>query len=82
MKDNPVSKLVILEAGAGTRIPIVRESDEENLEQFGNQCTLIRINPDFPECGIPERTISIKASAVDAISKIYSSILTKNIWYK
>jgi len=76
-------KLVILEIGCGKRVPTVRDESESYVKELGkhDRVTLIRINPDFPECKYGH-TISIRASALDAITKIYRCILTKDIWYK
>jgi len=76
------SKLVILEVGCGKRVPTVRNESEILVKELGRKesVTLIRINPDFPECKYGH-TISIRAGALDALSKIYRCILTKEIWF-
>lgn len=75
------SKLVIIEIGCGKRVPTVRKESESIVKELGKreQVKLIRINPDFPECKYGH-TISIKAGALDTLSKIYRCILTKDIW--
>jgi len=75
-------KVVILEVGCGKRVPTVRNESENYIKELGKKdlVTLIRINPDFPECKYGH-TISIRSGALDAISKIYRCILTKEIWH-
>jgi len=77
------AKLAILEVGCGKRVPTVRNESENIVKELGKKelVTLIRINPDFPECKYGH-TISIRAGALDALTKIYRCILTRDIWYQ
>lgn len=79
---NPHIKLTILEMGCGTRIPTCRQESERYLQDFPHNATLIRINPDFPNCSFPDQCISIPFNAMDALSRIYTNVLTRNVWYK
>lgn len=75
-------KLTILEMGCGTRIPTCRQESERYLQDLPHNATLIRINPDFPKCSFPDQCISIPSNAMDALSRIYTNVLTRNVWYK
>jgi NAD-dependent SIR2 family protein deacetylase len=58
------TKIVILEFGAGTAIPTIRNLGEEIQEKISN-ATLIRLNP--KEAQGPKGTISIEKGALNAI---------------
>lgn len=65
-------KLVIVEIGAGTAVPSVRNASEDLLQEAGaRQCTLLRINPtpvtgDMSMAGV----LSLKATAENAVEQI------------
>eukprot|EP01130_Rhizamoeba_saxonica_P007172 TRINITY_DN2892_c0_g1_i3.p1 TRINITY_DN2892_c0_g1~~TRINITY_DN2892_c0_g1_i3.p1 ORF type:complete len:364 (+),score=71.12 TRINITY_DN2892_c0_g1_i3:79-1170(+) len=66
-------KLVIMEIGAGDLITTIRGKSERWFNSFGNQCTLIRINPDFPlfdDDNQPDQFIPLKGYGLDTLRKI------------
>ena len=71
-------KLVIIEIGAGIRIPSIRHHSEGLIQSLKN-CTLIRCNPDFPEIPIRPntigKTISIKMKALQFIEAVDALLL-------
>jgi NAD-dependent SIR2 family protein deacetylase len=64
--------LVVVECGAGLGIPTVRLFGERAASL--NRGTLIRINPRDPDGGLEDRTIRIRAGALDALSEIHARI--------
>jgi hypothetical protein len=48
-KISPDSPLVIIELGCGTKVPSVRNHDEELLQNYPECVTLIRVNPAEPQ---------------------------------
>jgi len=76
MKDNKQLKLVVLEIGAGVRIPTVRENSEKLMKKLPmGQARLIRINPDFELAdsshgAVSTSIIPIKENALSALKKI------------
>jgi len=60
------ARLVVVEVGAGTAIPTVRNLSERVAEDFG--ATLIRINPREPE--VPPRHLGIPLNAAEGIHRI------------
>jgi len=67
-------RVVILEVGAGTNVPSVRMESEGFLSMIDEGlCTLIRVNPDFPNSNsekVSRNMISIKSKGLVALSKI------------
>jgi NAD-dependent SIR2 family protein deacetylase len=59
-------RLVIIEIGAGTDVPTVRQESESLVAN--RNATLIRINPDEPS--VPAGSISLPLTAAEAIEKI------------
>lgn len=64
---NTDKKIVIIEVGAGSTIPTIREIGE-NIQEKVENSTLIRINP--REAYGPKGTISIAKGAVEALKEI------------
>ena len=62
-------ELVIIECGAGTTVPSVRNLSEK-LARYG--ATLIRINPQEPQG--PEGTVAIQSSALKALQAIQDEV--------
>ena len=65
-------RLVVIEIGAGTAVPSVRDAGESLLRRAGSrQCTLVRINP-TPMLGdnTTDGVLSIKWGAEAAIAHI------------
>jgi len=79
LKEDEQSKFVILEIGCGMNVTTVRSHSERVLSAFPKgQCTLIRVNPDFPEVkGMKENFISIRAKGLATVKKIDSLIRKK-----
>jgi len=66
-------KVVVLEVGAGTNVPSVRANSEEVCTKLPENCTIIRINLDFPHTGkahLQSRIISIMERGLPALTKI------------
>jgi len=75
VEENPNLNVVILEIGCGLNVPTVRFHCENMLESLGTNCTLIRINPDYPFCNPGKGTIiSIMAKGLESLLQIESSI--------
>ncbi|KAG2503566.1 hypothetical protein BBO99_00009504 [Phytophthora kernoviae] len=80
LQDDPSLNLVVLEIGCGLRVPSVRRETEmvvaDVIEGCGRpQATLIRINPDIPECDNPVilangRFLSIPTKGLEALEGI------------
>ena len=76
MKDSKQLKFVVLEIGAGVRIPTVRENSEKLMKKLPmGQARLIRINPDFELAdsshgAVSTSIIPIKENALSALQKI------------
>ncbi|TMW64802.1 hypothetical protein Poli38472_008969 [Pythium oligandrum] len=83
LEDNPSLKLVVLEIGCGMRVPSVRKETEMVVaDVFGrcaerqrDQASLIRINPDFPDCEHPvlkaeDLVISLRSTGLAALTRI------------
>jgi len=65
--------MVILEMGCGNNVPSVRMESRELLEGIGQQCTLIRINLDFPlsrSTSTGGKVISILGKSLEALQEI------------
>jgi len=82
LAEDPSLKLVIIEVGAGTNVPSVRAQSEsfcrELIEEQAN-CTVVRINPDFPHTDdkkVGEHLISIMGRGLPTLSKIDELINT------
>lgn len=77
LKANPSRRLVIVECGAGIRVPTVRLESEGLLKRAQNQVNLIRINRDYPRCSShPGNTISFARPARDVLLEIEQHIKT------
>jgi len=67
-------KMVILEVGCGNKVPSVRYHTHNYLSSISNgQCTLVRINPDFPlsdDTNQEPNVISLMAQGLISIEKI------------
>mmetsp|Transcript_63100 Transcript_63100/g.131162 ORF Transcript_63100/g.131162 Transcript_63100/m.131162 type:complete len:333 (+) Transcript_63100:111-1109(+) len=71
LAENAALSLVVLEVGCGLRVPSLRKKGEEILRDFGQQASLIRINPEYelnPLVCPP--TVSIKASGLETLQKL------------
>eukprot|EP01118_Nematostelium_gracile_P017547 TRINITY_DN7536_c0_g1_i1.p1 TRINITY_DN7536_c0_g1~~TRINITY_DN7536_c0_g1_i1.p1 ORF type:complete len:430 (+),score=106.53 TRINITY_DN7536_c0_g1_i1:64-1290(+) len=73
VKENNM-KMVIVEIGCGLNVPSVRYHTEGKLKLLGENCTLIRINPDFPQCGERGKVISIMSKGLEALLEIEKNI--------
>ena len=65
--------IVILEIGAGINVPTVRLHSEFWSQQWGPQCTLIRVNPDYPDTSADlngARVISLMGGGLQAVQEI------------
>jgi len=71
-KDNSLN-IVILEIGCGLNVPTARSRVEQIASKYKTNCTLIRVNPDFPLIDIGEG-ISIMASGLQAVQLIDKAI--------
>eukprot|EP01114_Cavostelium_apophysatum_P001990 TRINITY_DN11742_c0_g1_i1.p1 TRINITY_DN11742_c0_g1~~TRINITY_DN11742_c0_g1_i1.p1 ORF type:complete len:362 (+),score=67.23 TRINITY_DN11742_c0_g1_i1:84-1169(+) len=72
LAENHGAKVVILEIGAGINVPTIRSYSEHFMGKTPN-CTLIRINPDFPlnsVSSLSDRTISIMQGGLKSIEEI------------
>ena len=65
------TRVVVVEIGAGTAIPTVRNESESLLDDFPN-AVLLRINPAEPEG--PERTIPIPVGGKAALMALDAAI--------
>jgi len=63
-------KVVIVEIGAGTAVPTVRQLSESIANQFSTK--LIRINPQDPD--VPPGHISLSFNAMEAINRIHECL--------
>jgi len=66
-------KIAIIEIGCGINVPTVRRNSERVMSELGGNCTLIRINPDFPladDTDLSSNTISIMAPGLQSIRSI------------
>jgi len=73
LKDDPNKKIVIVEIGCGVRIKTVRYKTESVCKEIGEQCTLVRINPEFPLKESPEYEINyiqILNTGLNAVKRI------------
>eukprot|EP01085_Mycamoeba_gemmipara_P000381 Mycagemm_TRINITY_DN10948_c0_g1::TRINITY_DN10948_c0_g1_i1::g.381::m.381 type:complete len:307 gc:universal TRINITY_DN10948_c0_g1_i1:62-982(+) len=70
------ARLVVLEIGAGLRVPVLRKRAEELCVQVGANATLIRVNPDYSQQCIvsppppPTSIISLPIAALPALQDI------------
>ena len=70
----PGLRCVLLELGAGLRVPTVRETSEQILElllQGGAQAQLVRVNPQHPEADdsdLAPHVLSLKGTALECLS--------------
>jgi len=73
LAENKDLKVVVLEIGCGIRVPTVRFQSERYVSDLpAGQCTLIRVNPDYPmfKGSKHEHVISIRSSGLPAIRTI------------
>lgn len=66
-KNNSEKKIAVIECGAGTAVPTVRDTAEKIAGRYGGK--LIRINPREPQ--VPEDHIGLEMTSLDAIMKIH-----------
>lgn len=72
-------RLAILELGCGLRVPSVRQECEMVLRDTlarGGRCTLVRVNPEFPEGSEDnlENIVSVRETAVSALRRIDAAL--------
>jgi len=70
LREHPEWKMAILEIGCGQTIPTVRYQSQSFLKSLNN-CTLIRVNPDFPQ--VPDninQSVSIMGNGLETIKNI------------
>jgi NAD-dependent SIR2 family protein deacetylase len=70
--EDPPFQLLILEIGCGTSVPRLRWESEALGLDFGDHCTVVRINKEQPGGCVLEgsQLISVRAGAQEAIQKI------------
>jgi len=73
LKKDPAKRLVIIEGGAGVRVPTVRENSERLLKKLApHGATLVRINLDYPEvrASLARSSISLRSQCLPALETI------------